>query len=134
MKGKLTEPRVISDYRGEPVCILPIGFYFTDDRWQAIWQRFDEKGESLRIIHAGFSCGDSRHIANACEVLGNLVKDSRICNLCDALLRASGEDPGHWNPHFSSIAEVQQWCADHGNNWLSECGKQALQPAGKLNA
>ena len=47
MKGKLTEPRVISDYRGEPVCILPIGFYFTDDRWQAIWQRFDEKGASL---------------------------------------------------------------------------------------
>jgi hypothetical protein len=47
MKGKLTEPRVITDYRGEPVCILPIGFYFTDDRWQAIWQRFDEKGEAL---------------------------------------------------------------------------------------
>ncbi|MDX2457072.1 MAG: hypothetical protein QNL87_06160 [Gammaproteobacteria bacterium] len=47
MKGKLTEPRVITDYRGEPVCILPIGFYFTDDHWQAIWQRFDEKGEAL---------------------------------------------------------------------------------------
>jgi len=47
MKGKLTEPRVITDYRGEPVCILPVGFYFTDDRWQAIWQRFDEKGEAL---------------------------------------------------------------------------------------
>jgi hypothetical protein len=90
--------------------------------------------ETIRIIHAGFTCGDSRHIANASEVLGNLVKDSRVCNLCDALLRASGEDPGHWNPHFSSIAEVLQWCADHGNNWLSECGKQALQPAGKLNA
>ena len=90
--------------------------------------------ETIRIIHAGFACGDSRHIANASEVLGNLVKDSRVCNLCDALLRASGEDPGHWNPHFSSIAEVLQWCADHGNNWLSECGKQALQPAGKLNA
>jgi len=47
MKGKLTEPRVITDYRGEPVCILPIGFYFTDDRWQAIWQRFEEKDEAL---------------------------------------------------------------------------------------
>ena len=47
MKGKLTEPRVITDYRGEPVRILPIGFYFTDERWQAIWQRFEEKDESL---------------------------------------------------------------------------------------
>ena len=47
MKGKLTEPRVITDYRGEPVCILPIGFYFTDERWQAIWQRFEEKGQAL---------------------------------------------------------------------------------------
>ena len=90
--------------------------------------------ETIRIIHAGFACGDSRHIANACEVLGNLVKDSSICNLCDALLRASGEDPGHWKPRFASVDEVLQWCANHGNNWLSECGKQALQPAGKFNA
>jgi len=90
--------------------------------------------ETIRIIHAGFACGDSRHIANASEVLGNLVKDSRVCNLCDALLRASGEDPGHWKPRFASVAEVLQWCANHGNNWLSVCGKQALQPAGKFNA
>jgi hypothetical protein len=47
MKGKLTEPRVITDYRGEPVCILPIGFYFTDERWQAIWQCHEEKGRTL---------------------------------------------------------------------------------------
>jgi hypothetical protein len=84
--------------------------------------------ETIKIIHAGFACGDSRHIANASEVLGNLVKDSRVCNLCDALLRASGEDPGHWKPRFASVAEVLQWCANHGNNWLSMCGKQALQP------
>jgi hypothetical protein len=47
MKGKLTEPRVITDYRGEPVCILPIGFYLTEDRWQTIWQRFGEKDAAL---------------------------------------------------------------------------------------
>jgi len=90
--------------------------------------------ETIRIIHAGFACGDSRHIANACEVLGNLVKNSSIDNLCDALQRASGEDPGHWKPRFASVDEVLQWCVNHGNNWLSECGKQALQPAGKFNA
>ena len=38
---------VITDYRREPVCILPVGFYFDDDRWETIWQRFDEKGAAL---------------------------------------------------------------------------------------
>lgn len=47
MKGKLTEPRVITDYRGEPVCILPVGFYFSDERWQTIWQCYEEKGRTL---------------------------------------------------------------------------------------
>ena len=47
MSGKLTEPRVITDYRREPVCILPAGFYFDDHRWERIWQRYEEKGEAL---------------------------------------------------------------------------------------
>jgi len=47
MAGKLKEPMVITDYQKEPVCILPVGFYFDDERWEKIWQRFDEKGASL---------------------------------------------------------------------------------------
>jgi hypothetical protein len=47
MAGKLKEPMVNTDYRREPVCILPIGFYFDDDRREKIWQRFDEKGAPL---------------------------------------------------------------------------------------
>jgi hypothetical protein len=47
MAGKLKEPRVITDHRREPVCILPAGFYFDDQRWDRIWQRFEEKGEAL---------------------------------------------------------------------------------------
>jgi hypothetical protein len=47
MAGKLKEPMVNTDYRREPVCILPIGFYFDDDLWEKIWQRFDENGASL---------------------------------------------------------------------------------------
>lgn len=47
MAGKLKEPRVITDHRREPVCILPAGFYFDDERWGRIWQRFEEKGEAL---------------------------------------------------------------------------------------
>lgn len=47
MAGRLKEPMVITDYRREPVCILPVGFYFDDERWAMIWARFDEKGEAL---------------------------------------------------------------------------------------
>ncbi len=47
MTGKLTEPRVITDYRREPVCILPAGFHLDDSRWAAIWQRYETTGACL---------------------------------------------------------------------------------------
>lgn len=50
MRGKSTTPRVITDHRNEPACILPAGFYLDDGRWEAIWQRFEEKGESLTHV------------------------------------------------------------------------------------
>jgi hypothetical protein len=49
MAGKLIEPKVITDFNNKPVCILPVGFYFDDQRWEMIWQRYDEKGESLTL-------------------------------------------------------------------------------------
>lgn len=49
MAGKLIEPKVITDFNNKPVCILPVGFYFDDERWERIWQRYDEKGESLTM-------------------------------------------------------------------------------------
>ena len=49
MAGKLLEPKVITDYNNKPVCILPTGFYFDDQRWEAIWKKFDDKGESLTM-------------------------------------------------------------------------------------
>jgi len=49
MAGKLIEPKVITDFNNEPVCILPKGFYFDDERWDMIWSFFDKKGESLTM-------------------------------------------------------------------------------------
>jgi hypothetical protein len=48
--GKLTEPKIITDYNQRMVCILPPGFYFDDARWEQIWARYDEKGETLTSI------------------------------------------------------------------------------------
>lgn len=47
--GKLKEPKVITDYKQRTVCLLPVGFYFNDERWEKIWQRFDEKGDTLSM-------------------------------------------------------------------------------------
>ena len=49
MPGKLIEPKVITDFNNKPVCILPVGFYFDDERWDLIWQLYDKKGESLTM-------------------------------------------------------------------------------------
>ena len=49
MAGKLIEPKVITDFNNKPVAMLPVGFYFDDARWDAIWAEFDRKGESLTM-------------------------------------------------------------------------------------
>ncbi len=47
--GKLKEPKVITDFNQRIVCLLPVGFYFDDERWEKIWKRFDEKGDTLSM-------------------------------------------------------------------------------------
>ena len=84
--------------------------------------------ETIRIIHAGFSSGDSHHIANASEVLGNMDKDPVISNLNDVLQKSAGEHSEQKDRLFESIDEVLRWCASHDSSWLSQCGRQALQP------
>ena len=45
--GKLKEPRVITNFRQRVVCVLPVGFYFDDERWEKIFDRFERKGDDL---------------------------------------------------------------------------------------
>jgi len=49
MAGKLLEPKVITDFNNKPVAMLPVGFYFDDERWETIWAEYDIKGESLTM-------------------------------------------------------------------------------------
>lgn len=37
MSCKLKEPRVLTDFNNDAVCILPVGFELTDERWDRIW-------------------------------------------------------------------------------------------------
>jgi len=63
MGGKLKDPKVITDYNHNPVIILPRGFYFNDERWEAIWEEYDIKGESLTMddLRRMFPSDESLH-------------------------------------------------------------------------
>ena len=50
MAGRLKEPKTITDYNQALICILPVGFYFDDDRWDRIWQRYEETGQPLTSV------------------------------------------------------------------------------------
>jgi hypothetical protein len=47
--AKLKDPKVITDFNQPILCLLPVGFYFDDGRWDTIWQRYDEKGDTLSM-------------------------------------------------------------------------------------
>ncbi|MFV2003831.1 MAG: hypothetical protein ACC650_01445 [Gammaproteobacteria bacterium] len=47
--GKLIEPKIITDLNQKVVCLLPMGFYFDDTRWEMIWDRYDKKGDTLTM-------------------------------------------------------------------------------------
>ena len=47
--GKLVEPKVITDLNQKVVCLLPVGFYFNDERWEIIWEQYDKKGDTLTM-------------------------------------------------------------------------------------
>jgi hypothetical protein len=70
MAGRLTEPKIITDYNQRMVCILPPGFYFDDTRWEQIWVRYEEKGETLTSIDLLQMYPDE-------EVLKNMVPDEQ---------------------------------------------------------
>lgn len=70
MAGRLTDPKVITDYNQQLICILPPGFYFDDERWDLIWERYEDKGETLTSIDLLAMFPDE-------EVLKKMVSDAQ---------------------------------------------------------
>ncbi|MBT8126859.1 MAG: hypothetical protein HKP12_00755 [Gammaproteobacteria bacterium] len=68
--GKLKEPKVITDFNQRIVCLLPVGFYFNDERWEKIWQRFDEKGDSLSMADLKELFPDEETVQHPAEETG----------------------------------------------------------------
>ena len=64
MAGKLIEPKVITDLNQRVVCLLPTGFYFNDERWEMIWERYDQKGDTLSMADLKVLFPDEETVKN----------------------------------------------------------------------
>ena len=70
MAGKLIEPKVITDLNQRVVCLLPIGFYFDDERWEMIWQQYDKKGDTLSMADLKVLFPDEETVQNPADNTG----------------------------------------------------------------
>ena len=68
--GKLIEPKVITDLNQKVVCLLPTGFYFNDERWELIWQRYEEKGDTLSMADLKILFPDEETVQNPADNTG----------------------------------------------------------------
>ena len=70
MAGKLIEPKVITDLKQKIVCLLPTGFYFNDERWEMIWDRYEKKGDTLTMADLKALFPDEETVQNPAQETG----------------------------------------------------------------
>lgn len=70
MAGKLIEPKVITDLKQRVVCLLPTGFYFNDERWEMIWDRYVKKGDTLSMADLKALFPDEETVQDPAEDTG----------------------------------------------------------------
>ncbi len=68
--GKLIEPKIITDLNQRVVCLLPIGFYFDDSRWEMIWDQYDKKGDTLTMSDLKTLFPDEETVQNPADNTG----------------------------------------------------------------
>jgi hypothetical protein len=68
--GKLIEPKIITDLNQRVVCLLPIGFYFDDSRWELIWDQYDKKGDTLTMSDLKTLFPDEETVQNPADNTG----------------------------------------------------------------
>ncbi len=77
MAGKLSEPKIITDLDQKVVCLLPIGFYFDDERWDKIWQEYETKGDTLSMADLKVLFPDEATVQNPAEDKGETFSKCR---------------------------------------------------------
>jgi hypothetical protein len=77
MAGKLSEPKVITDLDQKVVCLLPIGFYFNDERWEKIWAQYETKGDTLSMADLKVLFPDEETVQNLADDTGETFSKCR---------------------------------------------------------
>ncbi len=77
MAGKLSEPKIITDLDQKVVCLLPTGFYFDDERWDKIWQQYEEKGDTLSMADLKVLFPDEATVQNPADDTGETFSKCR---------------------------------------------------------
>ena len=75
--GKLIEPKIITDLNQKVVCLLPVGFYFNDERWEIIWQQYDKKGDTLTMADLKELFPDEETVQNPAVNTGETFNHKR---------------------------------------------------------
>jgi len=82
----------------------------------------------IATIRAGFSSGDPRHAANACEALFNLDNRHVADRLRDILQQTlDHQHARNCAATFSTPEAVLEWCTSHKDSWLQACARVALR-------
>jgi len=77
MAGKLSEPKIITDLDQKVVCLLPTGFYFNDERWDKIWERYEAKGDTLSMADLKTLFPDEETVQNPADDTGETFSSCR---------------------------------------------------------
>lgn len=75
--GRLIEPKVITDLNQRTVCLLPTGFYFNDERWEMIWDRYEKKGDTLSMADLKDLFPDEETVQNPAQETGETFNHKR---------------------------------------------------------
>jgi len=75
--GKLVEPKVITDLNQRIVCLLPVGFYFNDKRWEMIWESYEKKGDTLSMADLKALFPDEASVQNPAVDTGETFKHKK---------------------------------------------------------
>jgi hypothetical protein len=78
----------------------------------------------IATIRAGFSSGDARHAANACEALFNLDNQHVAKRLRDILLQTfDHQHASDCATTFGTPEQVLEWCERQKDDWLQTCAR-----------
>jgi hypothetical protein len=82
---------------------------------------------ALAAIRAALGSGDPRHVANACEALGNLDGCPEAAVLARLVCGREGSGRAGAGGPFADALEAARWCAGRADPWLAACARHALE-------